>query len=39
MELLNWLAEHGFDLIQTIGIVGGLLFTAHAILQWYGLQT
>jgi hypothetical protein len=31
MGVLNWLAEHGFDLIQTVGIVGGLLFTAHAI--------
>jgi hypothetical protein len=26
-----WLAEHWFDLAQTTGIVGGLLFTAHAI--------
>jgi hypothetical protein len=26
-----WLAEHWFDLAQTVGILGGLLFTAHAI--------
>ena len=25
------MAEHWFDLAQTVGIVGGLLFTAHAI--------
>ena len=26
-----WLAENWFDLAQTVGIIGGLLFTAHAI--------
>jgi len=31
MGTFNWLTEHWFDLIQTVGIVGGLLFTAHAI--------
>jgi hypothetical protein len=31
MGVFNWLAEHWFDLIQTVGIIGGLLFTAHAI--------
>lgn len=28
MALLNWLTEHWFDLLQTIGIVGGLYFTS-----------
>lgn len=27
----SWLAEHWFDLIQTLGVVGGLLFTSHAL--------
>jgi hypothetical protein len=31
MEVLHWFAEHWLDLAQTIGIVGGLLFTAHAL--------
>jgi len=31
MEVLNWLAEQRFYLIQTVGVVGGLVFTAHAI--------
>jgi hypothetical protein len=31
MEAFHWLIEHWFDLIQTVGIIGGLLFTAHAI--------
>jgi hypothetical protein len=31
MVLQNWLAEHWFDLIQTLGVVGGLLFTSHAL--------
>ena len=26
-----WLVEHWFDFAQTVGIIGGLLFTAHAI--------
>jgi hypothetical protein len=29
MEGLQWIGEHWFDLLQTVGIVGGLLFTAH----------
>jgi hypothetical protein len=30
---LSWIAEHWFDLLQTVGIVGGLLFTARTTLQ------
>jgi hypothetical protein len=29
MEGLQWVGEHWFDLLQTVGIVGGLLFTAY----------
>jgi hypothetical protein len=29
----NWFAEHWFDLIQSIGIVGGLVFTAETARQ------
>ena len=28
MEASAWITEHWFDLLQTVGIVGGLLFTA-----------
>jgi hypothetical protein len=31
MEAVNWILEHWFDLLQTVGIVGGLLFTAYAV--------
>jgi hypothetical protein len=31
MEALHWVALHWLDLLQSIGIVGGLLFTAHTI--------
>jgi hypothetical protein len=31
MEVLHWLAEHWLDLAQTVGIIGGLVFTAHAL--------
>jgi len=31
MEGLQWIGEHWFDLLQTVGIVGGLLFTAYTI--------
>ena len=31
MEVSEWFAQHGFDLIQTAGIVGGLFFTAYAL--------
>jgi hypothetical protein len=31
MEVSNWLAGNWLDLAQTVGIIGGLLFTAHAI--------
>ena len=30
MEVSPWFADHWFDLLQTVGIVGGLLFTAYA---------
>jgi hypothetical protein len=33
MEAANWILEHWFDLFQTLGIVGGLLFTGFAILK------
>jgi hypothetical protein len=29
MEETNWIATHWFDLIQTVGIVGSLLFAAY----------
>jgi len=29
MEETNWIAAHWFDLIQTVGIVGSLLFAAY----------
>jgi hypothetical protein len=29
MEGLQWVGEHWFDLLQTAGIVGGLLFIAY----------
>ncbi len=31
MEVSPWFTEHWFDLLQTVGIVGGLLFTAYAM--------
>ncbi len=31
MEASQWIAEHWFDLLQSVGIVGGFLFTAHAL--------
>jgi len=31
MESLQWLATHAFDLLSAIGIVGGLIFTAHSL--------
>ena len=31
MGVSLWFAEHWFDLLQTIGIIGGLLFTAYAL--------
>jgi hypothetical protein len=31
MGFQNWIAEHYFDLLQSIGIIGGLLFTAYSI--------
>jgi hypothetical protein len=31
MQVSQWLAANWFDLLQTLGIVGGLLFTAYAI--------
>jgi phosphoribosylaminoimidazole-succinocarboxamide synthase len=29
MGALSWITEHWFDLLQTLGIVGGLVFTAY----------
>jgi hypothetical protein len=29
MGASNWITEHWFDLLQTVGIVGSLLFTAY----------
>jgi hypothetical protein len=31
MILISWLAQHWFDLLQTIGIVGGLFFTGWSL--------
>jgi hypothetical protein len=31
MGTLPWIAEHWFDLFQTVGIVGGLLFTGLTV--------
>jgi hypothetical protein len=31
MEAFRWIAEHWLDLAQSLGIIGGLLFTAQAI--------
>ena len=31
MEGLHWIAEHWLDLLQSVGIVGGLWFTAYTI--------
>jgi len=28
MEIFHWVAEHGFDLVGTVGVIGSLLFTA-----------
>ena len=33
MQGLQWIGEHWFDLLQTVGIVGGLLFTARTTLK------
>jgi hypothetical protein len=29
MKGLQWIGEHWFDLLQSVGIVGGLMFTAY----------
>jgi hypothetical protein len=31
MEVFAWIEEHWFELLQTAGIIGGLLFTAHTV--------
>jgi hypothetical protein len=31
MGVFSWIHEHWFDLLQTVGIVGGLLFTSLAV--------
>jgi hypothetical protein len=33
MGVSPWITGHWFDLLQTLGIVGGLLFTAYAALK------
>jgi hypothetical protein len=33
MELLNWIAVHGFDVLGAIGIIAGLLFTGFSFRQ------
>jgi hypothetical protein len=33
MELLNWIAAHGFDVLGAIGIIAGLLFTGFSFRQ------
>ena len=33
MELLGWMKGNWFDLLQTVSIVAGLLFTTHTIRQ------
>lgn len=31
MGILSWAAKHWFDLLQSVGIIGSLLFTAFAV--------
>lgn len=31
MEASSWITQHWFDLFQTAGIIGGLLFTAYTV--------
>ncbi len=31
MEVLPWILEHWFELLQTVGVVGGLLFTGYTL--------
>lgn len=31
MTGIHWLSEHWFDIFQTVGIISGLLFTAHTV--------
>jgi hypothetical protein len=33
MEVSSWLAQHWFDLLQTLGIIGGLTFTGYSLRQ------
>lgn len=33
MNLLSWIADHGFELLEAAGIIGGLAFTAAAFRQ------
>jgi len=33
MAVSAWLAQHWFDLLQTVGIVGGLVFTGYAVIK------
>jgi hypothetical protein len=31
MEMSQWIGQRWFDLLQSVGIIGGLLFTAYAV--------
>ena len=31
MEFWSWVAQHWFDLLNSAGIIGGLIFTCHAL--------
>src|SRR5690348_14832932 len=31
MGILLWIAEYWFELLQTVGIIGGLIFTAYTV--------
>jgi hypothetical protein len=33
MEVSSWLAQHWFDLLQTLAIIGGLTFTGYSLRQ------
>lgn len=33
MEILHWVNGHGYDLLEAVGIIGSLLFTAGAFLK------
>jgi hypothetical protein len=31
MEVYQWVIQHWLDLLQSVGIIGGLVFTAHSL--------